>query len=94
MSNAPRKIIRRPEVEQRTGLGRAAIYELMSDGLFPRQVPLGPTKSVGWLEHEVEDWIEARIAERDLPPDQRPKPVRRRIRKRTRRPATESHAAA
>jgi prophage regulatory protein len=47
-----------------TGLGRSAIYDAMSKGTFPRQVPLG-RRAVGWLENEIAAWIEARLAERD-----------------------------
>jgi prophage regulatory protein len=36
----------------------------MQAGTFPKQVTLGP-KSVGWVESEVDSWIEARIAARD-----------------------------
>lgn len=59
------RILRRPKVEELTGLGRSAIYEYMASGQFPRPVRLSG-KSVGWIENEVSDWIEQRIAERDL----------------------------
>ena len=58
------RIIRRPELTERTGLQKSAIYERMEAGTFPKAVTLGPN-SVGWLEHEVDAWIEARIAARD-----------------------------
>lgn len=58
------RILRRPKVEELTGLGRASIYEYMSRGQFPRPVRLSG-KSVGWVEQEVVEWIKARIAERD-----------------------------
>jgi len=60
----PRRILRRLEVEQRTGYKRSAIYDGMAAGTFPKAVPLGG-HAVGWLEHEVEAWIDARVAERD-----------------------------
>jgi prophage regulatory protein len=59
------RILRRPQVEEMTGLGRSAIYEYMARGEFPRPIRLSG-KSVGWLESEVGDWIKARIAERDM----------------------------
>ena len=31
---------------------------------FPRSVPLG-SRTVGWLEHEIHEWIAARVAERE-----------------------------
>lgn len=58
------RIIRRGTVEAMTGLRRSAIYQAMSNGTFPRQVPLG-AKAVGWLEDEVEAWVDGRRAERD-----------------------------
>ena len=56
----PRRVIlRRPQVEEKTGLARSTLYKLISDGLFPRPVNLG-SRSVGWLEGEVDAWIESR----------------------------------
>ncbi len=57
-------ILRRPEVQARTGLGRSTIYAKMADGTFPKPVKLGP-KSVGWMESEIAAWLEGRRAERD-----------------------------
>ena len=59
-----KRIIRLPAVEAKTGLKHTAIYGWIERGDFPRQVPLGP-KAVGWLEDEVDQWIDARVAERD-----------------------------
>jgi prophage regulatory protein len=52
-------ILRRPQVEARTGLSRSTLYQYIQDGLFPRPVSLGP-RAVGWLESEVNAWIAAR----------------------------------
>ena len=60
MSNP--KICRLPEVIDRTGLSRSAVYDLISKNKFPSQINLGP-RSVGWVENEISDWIDARIAE-------------------------------
>jgi len=59
MSNS---ILRLPEVKNRTGLGRSTIYNLVSDGTFPKPVNLG-SRSIGWVEDEVDTWIENRISE-------------------------------
>jgi len=48
------------------GLPRATIYEMVSKGTFPKQVRLSP-RAVGWLESEILEWQQARIAERDGP---------------------------
>jgi prophage regulatory protein len=50
------RIMRRPEVEARTGLCRSAIYTAMGKGLFPRPVRIS-AKAVGWHEVQVEAWI-------------------------------------
>lgn len=55
-------LLRRRQVEERTGLRRSSIYEGMRDGTFPAAIKIGP-KSVGWIEAEVDAWINERIAE-------------------------------
>jgi prophage regulatory protein len=64
MSENPAKppigILRRPQVEERTGLSRSTIYARMQFGTFPRPILLGD-RAVGWLEHEIDDWIDQRI---------------------------------
>src|SRR5262249_12522420 len=59
-----RRILRLPEVMARTGRKHAPIYEGIANGTFPAPIPLGK-KAVGWVESEIEEWIAARIAERD-----------------------------
>ena len=56
-------LLRRTDVEQRTGLKRSAIYARMKEGAFPKSVPLGG-RSVAWVEEEIESWIEGRIEQR------------------------------
>lgn len=58
------RILRRPEVEARTGLRRSAIYERVAAGSFPAPLKLGPRAS-GWAEHEIDAWLDARMAERE-----------------------------
>jgi len=53
-------ILRLPNVIARTGLSRAGIYRLISEGSFPKQVSLG-SRSVGWIESEINTWLEDRI---------------------------------
>jgi prophage regulatory protein len=62
-----RTILRRRRVEEKTGLGHTQIYEGIKEGSFPRPIPLG-RRIVGWLESEIDGWIENRIAERDRKP--------------------------
>lgn len=54
-------IIRLSEVIAKTGLSRSTIYLQISKGSFPKPVPIGD-HARGWLNHEVEEWIEARAA--------------------------------
>jgi len=53
------KFLRRPEVVAKTGLSYPTIYRLETAGKFPARRSLGPN-SVGWLETEVNKWIETR----------------------------------
>ena len=54
-------VLRRRTVEARTGLSRSTIYLRMAQGTFPKSIPLGP-RAIGWLESEVEAWLQAQVA--------------------------------
>ncbi|MGR4868243.1 AlpA family transcriptional regulator [Variovorax sp. LARHSF232] len=60
---AEHRILRRAEVEAKTGFKRAHIYNLMKDGKFPRAMRLG-VRAVGWDSVEIEQWITDRRKER------------------------------
>lgn len=60
-SPAP-SILRRKQVEARTGLARSTIYDRIKAGTFPAPISLGE-KAVGWIESEVNGWLNARIQE-------------------------------
>jgi prophage regulatory protein len=64
------KLLRRPAVEEKTGLSTTDIYQGMNAGTFPRSVPLGK-RTVGWVEEEVDEWIRDRIAARQVEPPKR-----------------------
>ncbi|MBI2066825.1 MAG: AlpA family phage regulatory protein [Deltaproteobacteria bacterium] len=49
-------ILRRKDVERRTGLKRSTLYQKISIGAFPRPIQIGP-RCVGWLIDEVDSWI-------------------------------------
>jgi prophage regulatory protein len=53
-------ILRLPAVKMSTGLSRSTIYLRVSQGTFPKPVSLGG-RAVGWLEAEVQDWLQRRI---------------------------------
>jgi len=54
-------ILRLPTVKAITGLSRSTIYLRMSEGTFPEKISLG-SRAVGWLETEVQDWLDERIS--------------------------------
>ncbi len=58
------RILRKHEVVDRVGYSAMHISRLEKAGKFPRRVQLGPA-AVGWVESEVDDWIAAKVAERD-----------------------------
>lgn len=53
-------ILRRKQVERRTGLSRSTLYQKISQGTFPAPIRLS-SQEVGWLSHEIDEWIEQRI---------------------------------
>lgn len=56
------RILRIREVQNRTGLSRSTIYELVAEGVLPPPVRIGH-RSSGWVESEVSDFIRRRISE-------------------------------
>lgn len=56
----PERILRLPNVLDRTGLSRSTVYLRVTEGRFPRPVSLG-ARAVGWIETEVEEWIARQI---------------------------------
>ena len=56
-----RHIMRRDEVERKTGFKRAHIYNLMKEGRFPQAKRIG-LRAVGWDSVEIERWITERLA--------------------------------
>ena len=62
-------IIRRKQVEVRTGLSRSSIYARLRrnpkrpgdyDPTFPKPVSVG-AKAVGWIEAEIDAWLTAQV---------------------------------
>lgn len=53
-------MLRRKEVEARTGMKRSTIYDYVQKGEFPSPVRLG-SRSVAWIESEVNEWIDEQI---------------------------------
>jgi prophage regulatory protein len=53
------KHLRRPAVEEITGLSRTTIYELMKRGQFPRPIKI-TGKAVAWPESAIDAWLASR----------------------------------
>lgn len=62
-------IIRRKQVEAKTGLSRSTIYSKLKhnpkrpsdfDPTFPHPVSIG-AKAIGWVESEIDAWIASKI---------------------------------
>jgi len=49
-------ILRRKQVEARTGLSRSTIYERIARGEFPRPVKIG-ARAVGWTSESIDSFI-------------------------------------
>jgi prophage regulatory protein len=56
--------MRLPATMAATGESRSTIYSKIKAGTFPKPVKLGQ-KSVGWVEDEIAQYNEAKIAARD-----------------------------
>lgn len=59
-SDSTLSILRRKQVEVRTGLSRSTIYLRIAEGAFPRPVKLGG-RAVGWLSHEIDEWLKHKV---------------------------------
>ena len=59
-----KRILRPAEVWRKAGLSRSTGYRLEAAGKFPSRIKLTNHAS-GYIETEIDDWIDARIAERD-----------------------------
>jgi prophage regulatory protein len=64
-------VLRLPQVIQRCGFSRSAIYKLAARNKFPRPINIG-VRAVAWPENEIEQWLAERIAASrvDLEPTQ------------------------
>lgn len=65
-SRPSNRLLRLPQVLDRTGLSRSMIYLLESQGRFPGRVNVG-ARAVAWPEDEVHRWVEAKKASRPAP---------------------------
>ena len=63
------KLIPYSDLKEKKGIkySRVHVSRLEKADKFPKHVNLGP-QSIGWLEEEIDAWIEARAAERPSAP--------------------------
>lgn len=55
-----KKLIRMPEVINKTGFSKAWIYRLISKGDFPKPIKIG-IRASAFVESEIDEWIEQLI---------------------------------
>lgn len=55
------RLIRLAEVMHKTGMGRSWVFQAVKDGKFPAPISIAGSRAVGFIEHEVDSWIESRI---------------------------------
>ena len=61
------RLLRIGDVIELTKLSKSYLYLLAAEGRFPRSIPLVPGgKSRAWVYSDVLQWMEQRVAERDL----------------------------
>ncbi len=60
------RVLRKPEVFNKVSLSDPTIYRLEQLGKFPGRIKLGG-KAVGWLESEVDEWLQKKADAREKP---------------------------
>jgi prophage regulatory protein len=55
------RILRSRTVQNTTGLSKSTMYLKIAQGTFPKPISLG-ARSVGWLDTEIEEWLQGRIS--------------------------------
>lgn len=55
------RIVRPSEARCRIGVSRAKFADMVAKGHFPKPFVIVPGgRAVGWLEHEIDEWIDNR----------------------------------
>lgn len=66
-TSPPVCILRRRDLEKRLRISRTTIYDRINprskryDAAFPKPIRLGGGAAVGWLEHEISEWLQSQI---------------------------------
>lgn len=61
------RLLSKRQVREKVLYSPQHIDRLEKEGKFPKRVRLGPSR-VGWVESEVDEWLECLIRQRDIPP--------------------------
>jgi len=69
----PVSLLRLKAVCARTGLSRAALYQLQRQGKFPQSFRLAGQRAVAWRSDEIQTWIEVQPRSKEQPVRQVPK---------------------
>lgn len=85
IASPPRRILRRPVVLDRLGVCSAQLDRLVKNEGFPPAIKI-TARYTGWLEHEVDAWIDARAEASRAPDGPKPKPFGRHAKQATSRP--------
>ena len=57
------KILRLKQVTEKVGVGKTTIYRWINANQFPKPINLS-SSSVGWLEADINDWIQSKVESR------------------------------
>jgi prophage regulatory protein len=55
------KLLRFPDVRERTGLSRSTIWRLERQGAFPRHHRIS-ANAVAWIEDDIATWIRSKVS--------------------------------
>jgi len=61
MQSISRKLLRLPQVKATTGLSKSTIYSRIAEGMFPKQILIGP-RLVAWVESDIQNWIAEQVS--------------------------------
>ena len=63
---AIRQVVRLPALKRMVPMGTSTIYRKMSEGTFPRNIPLGAgSHARGWFLDEIQSWLAEQAATRE-----------------------------
>lgn len=59
------KLLRLADVETTIGFKKSKIYNMISEGIFPKPVNLGGKRAVRWKASDIQNWI-ANLTSREV----------------------------